>query len=86
MHAPTSLHSSSPLEELRASLLELTVACPVDECNPADCPLFLLRKMNPRQRRRWVEALDQADLEYLAAYHQVCMNVRLSCCSFESQS
>jgi hypothetical protein len=69
--------SSSSVDDLRASLLELLNACPVEHCNPPDCPLFLLRKMNPRQRLEWFLALDRADLEYLAAYHYACMNVRL---------
>lgn len=78
MTAPMQLPLPSSVGDLRASLLELIDACPVERCNPADCPLFPLRKMNYRQRRLWFLALSPTDLEYLAAYHNVCMNVRLS--------
>ena len=66
-----------PLEELRSCLLGLTEFCPVDRCNPVDCPLFNLRTMEPADRLRWFNALTEADLNYLAAYHHVCMTVRL---------
>jgi hypothetical protein len=72
---PTLLPTS--VDELRASLLELINVCPVEQCNPADCPLFMLRKMNPAQRLQWFASLSQADLEYLANYHYACMNIRL---------
>ena len=66
-----------PLEKLRSCLQGLTEFCPVDRCNPVDCPLFNLRTMDPVERLRWFNALEPADLNYLAAYHQVCMAVRL---------
>jgi hypothetical protein len=66
------------VDRLRAGLLELINVCPVNQDNPADCPLFALRKMGRRQRLHWVAALERADLEYLATYHNVCMSVRLN--------
>ena len=33
--------------------------------------------MNYRERLLWFCALNRDDLEYLAAYHHVCMNVKL---------
>lgn len=77
MNAPVSSLASASPEELRASLLELINVCPLEHCNPPDCPLFALRNMRPRERVAWLNALAQADLEYLAAYHYACMNVRL---------
>ena len=65
------------VDVLRDNLLELVNVCPVEQCNPADCPLFPLRKMDYRQRLHWFAALARTDLEYLAAYHYVCMGVRL---------
>lgn len=65
-------------DELRASLLSLTRACPVDGCNPKDCPLYSLRKMEPMQRLQWFNALSEDDLFYLATYHHVCMNIRVA--------
>jgi hypothetical protein len=64
-------------DELRASLSALMDCCPVDQCNPVDCPLFALRKMERREREQWFEALNEADLKYLAAYHYVCQNLRI---------
>lgn len=65
-------------DELRLTLMEVLEVCPVDRCNPADCPLFPLRKMPRRERLRWFNALSQADLQYLAAYHRVCMGLKLA--------
>lgn len=62
-------------DELRASLSALMDCCPVDQCNPVDCPLFALRKMERREREQWFEALNEADLGYLAAYHYECQNL-----------
>ena len=64
-------------DALRASLMELIEVCPVEQCNPSDCPLFLLRILERRQRLHWIKSLERTDLEYLAAYHHICMNVRI---------
>jgi len=77
MTAPVKPQLPSSVDALRASLLELINVCPVERCNPADCPLFMLRKMNYRRRLQWFASLDRADLEYLAIYHYVCMNIKL---------
>ena len=66
----------SLLFELRSSVLELSKVCPVDDCNPEDCPLFALRQMEPEQRLEWLRALSQEDLSYLAVYHHVCMRLK----------
>jgi hypothetical protein len=71
-------------DELRASLLSLAKACPVDGCNPKDCPLYSLRKMEPRQRLQWFNALSEDDLVYLATYHHVCMNIKVTLKSDEN--
>jgi hypothetical protein len=65
-------------DELRANLFSLTEACPVDKRNPEDCPLYLLRKMKPRQQGRWLIALNEDDLVFLATYHHVCMNIKVA--------
>ena len=77
MPVPSQPRLPSSLDGLRAGLLELVNICPVEKCNPADCPLFALRGLNRRQRHEWLGALNQADLEYLAIYHYVCMNIKL---------
>jgi len=65
-------------DELRPTLMEVLEACPVDRCNPADCPLFSLRKMSRRARLHWFNALTPAEVEHLAAYHRVCMGLKLA--------
>jgi hypothetical protein len=62
--------------ELRANLVELSEACPFHIANPEDCPLFPLRKMTPRKRLSYVNALGKADLAYLANYHRVCLRIK----------
>ena len=81
-----ALKKTSPQEinQLRISLLSLTETCPVDECNPEDCPLHLLRKMNSGQRLHWFNALEENDLVYLATYHHVCMNIKVASKSAEN--
>jgi hypothetical protein len=63
--------------ELRANLLKLSEACPFHTANPEDCPLFLLRKMTPRKRLSYVNALSKSDLAYLATYHRVCLTIKV---------
>jgi hypothetical protein len=67
-------------DELLGKLLELAEICPVDQCNPAECPLSAVRKLRPRARFRWFNALDEVDLQHLAAYHYTCMNLKLHTC------
>ena len=67
---------SKPKSKLTANLLELFQACPLDHCNPEDCPLFELRGLRPRQRLAWLNALSEEDLSYLASYHYICLATR----------
>ena len=64
--------------ELRSFLQEVLDTCPVDRCNPGDCPLYPLRKMVPTKRWEWFDALPEDDLMYLAAYHYTCVKVKLA--------
>jgi hypothetical protein len=68
--------SHSRKDELRASLRSLVKFCPVDESNPQDCPLHLLRQMERPRRLEWINALNEDELVYLAAYHQYCLNTK----------
>ncbi len=65
-------------KELLAGLLELTGACPFDRCNPEDCPLSALRGLSRPQRVRWLRALPEDDLVYLATYHYTCLGAKLA--------
>jgi hypothetical protein len=64
--------------DLLPTILEVLDACPVDHCNPTDCPLFALRSLPRRKRVLWLNALSEDDLRYLAAYHKVCMGLKLA--------
>ena len=64
--------------ELRDNILSLAMACPVEHCNPEDCPLFKVRKLELKQRLKWFRDLSDEDLAYLNAYHFVCMKARLA--------
>ena len=75
----TSTTSATKLSgsKLRAELMKLVDACPVELCNPDDCPLHEVRQLNNHQRRQWFKALNLTELEYLASYHFVCMKLKL---------
>ena len=73
-----SITRQSGNDPLRASLISLAERCPVVERNPEDCPLFRVRKMKPAARLKWLEALSEDDLDFIAAYHHVCMKVKLA--------
>jgi hypothetical protein len=80
METTTTNSGTSSANEIRAGLLEVLSCCPVEQCNPSDCPLFQLRQMDYPQRLRWFNSLEQSDLEYLAAYHYICIKVKLREC------
>jgi hypothetical protein len=76
--SPSSTPSQRRKDELKANLISLTEACPVDKCNPEDCPLYRVRKMKPTERLLWFTALSEQDLTHLAAYHYICLNTKLA--------
>jgi len=67
--------------ELQQAVLSLAPACPVDGCNPADCPLFGVRQLDPALRAQWFKSLTDGDLDFLTAYHNVCMKIIVESCS-----
>ncbi len=71
---------------LWANVMELAEACPFDNTNPHDCPLFLLRNMEPARRLQWFHGLTENDLGYLAAYHRVCLAVKVESELVKSQT
>jgi len=78
MTTTASLTSAQRKSELRANVLALAEACPVENCNPTDCPLYQLRQKKYTARLAWFNALSEDDLAYLAAYHDVCLNLKLA--------
>lgn len=73
----SSSGSARRRNELRHYLLELLDACPLEQCNPEDCPLSSLRQIDSKDRQAWLKALAEDDLEYLAAYHRVCLGIKI---------
>ncbi len=71
-----SLMAEQETSQLRKQLLELTEICPVEQCNPEDCPLFPVRKMKRSERVQWFNSLTAEDLVYLATYHYVCIGIK----------
>ncbi len=63
--------------EMLDNLLSLAVSCPVDHCNPDNCPLHNIRKMDLGQRLEWFRGLTDEELMYLSSYHFVCLKHRL---------
>jgi|GEM_PF-894718 len=70
-------------DELRAGLIHLVECCPVEGCNPVDCPLYQVRQLQHAPRLKWFNALTQDDLNYFAAYHYTCANLKLAEMSVE---
>ena len=63
--------------QLRDDVIGLAMSCPVDLCNPKDCPLYHIRHLNQEDRLEWFQNLTDDELVYLSAYHFVCMKTRL---------
>jgi len=64
------------LDERRRLIAELTCECPVNKDNPADCPLANVRKLSPEERRKWVQDLPESEVNYLIAYHHLCLRTK----------
>lgn len=56
----------------------LSAGCPVDQANPAHCPLYGLRPLGLRKRQAWLRGLSLEELQYLVSYHAVCAAEKLS--------
>lgn len=61
---------------LQAGVMELMGNCPFHQANPEDCPLHAVRELPPRQRSQWINRLTEADLDYLTAYHHICLKIK----------
>jgi hypothetical protein len=66
------------LDELRASLLNVVEFCPESVCHAGECPLFAVREMNARERAQWINALTGDELSFLAVYHHIYWNLKMS--------
>lgn len=69
--------SEQKRSELLDNILDVVMNCPVDHCNPDDCPLFRVRQLDLASRLVWFKSLSDEDLAYLNAYHFVCMKTKL---------
>jgi len=86
MNASAKKRTRSQMTELRKALSSLAKLCPADRSNIEDCPLHNVRKLNQSQRVKWINTLNDDDLAYLAAYHHICMDVKLALKAFKIAS
>lgn len=70
---PVRKSSEDRLRQVNAQLAEFVKSCPVDERNPAECPLFKLRKQKAEKVAAWIEGLSLDEKEYLLLYHHCCL-------------
>ena len=63
--------------ELRDNVLSLAMTCPVELCNPEECPLHQIRHLDLDERLEWFKRLTDEELLYLNAYHFICMKIKL---------
>jgi hypothetical protein len=82
MSPPAKKRARVQKHKLRAELVSLGEFCPIDECNPEECLVYKIRKLNQPQRLQWLNALSQEELAYLNAYQKVCLNAQLALNSF----
>jgi len=54
--------------------LKLSESCPFHHANPEDCPCSA-QGNRAGEACAWINALSESDLEYLAAYHRVCLSI-----------
>jgi len=64
--------SSATKKELLAKVFGLTMACPREQSNPPDCPLFEVRKLSLKERHEWVRNLSEGDMRMLLEHHEKC--------------
>ncbi len=64
----------SPAESAdRMVLFGLVMACPFDQSNPPDCPLYEVRQMNLRHRLAWVSHLSVEEVSEWVRAHRQCL-------------
>jgi len=61
-------------EYLGSRILHLTLGCPHNQDSPSFCPLHEVRKLEPCMWATWTQMLTDEDLEYLYAYHEICLH------------
>jgi hypothetical protein len=63
-------------ERLRAHIIALTMACPFDQGNPADCPLCSVRQKPVKERLIWVDSLSDSETARIARHHRLCLEAK----------
>ena len=67
--------SSAP--PLQAYLEPLVRRCPCQTDYPKDCPLVGITKLDERMRGKFLSALTEAEMSFMAAYCHACRTTRL---------
>lgn len=66
-------HPPDGREALVAYVIGLSVACPLQQDNPPDCPLNPLRSQALKDRYLWVKSLSDEQLKEIARHHCACI-------------
>ena len=69
------------LRKLHGKIVALSVACPVDECNPVECPLHEVRKMTLRERYEWSKSISEDEAIKLVQHHIKCVEEKIGASS-----
>jgi hypothetical protein len=64
-------------EELRDELMQLDRCCPTDGCHCEECLLHQIVKMEPDERRQWLDDLSLESLIFLTNYQYICLGHQL---------
>lgn len=64
------------ISAVRFELVGLLVACPFNQDNPANCPLYYMRTRPLDERIEWLDKLADDDVEILKANHQHCLYLK----------
>ena len=67
------LSASEDRERLKVWVVGLTMACPYDQSNPAECPLCKIRTQPLIERLHWVESLSHEKLRLIVNTHLLCL-------------
>lgn len=71
-HLPAAMQRESQIAQMQS----LSVACPVDQDNPCDCPFSNIRHLSLKARLKWVNTLSPEVMDGLQQFHVGCLRAR----------
>jgi hypothetical protein len=70
------LVSSSQKSFLRAKLLILSEACPLDQSNPSTCPFHEIKNWRLKERMAWFDKLSEDAILNINTYCRLCREAK----------